>query len=149
MTCCSLATKTAFGLPAAGPKETEMQHTVDEGTRDRLLEASRDSIYCTQYLRNHRFGEYQAFKKYYVVQHGLRAKVALAEVELDLSRWEDARKSLAESEATLSGLKKYIQSKCLIVAKTEHLEKRLKVGWDRLKSNQYRSDLAAKGNVAH
>ena len=84
-------------------------------------------------------------KRYFVFQHGLRAKVALAEVELDLFMWEDARKHLGESAGYLSGLRGYIKSKRLNVSKTGSLEERLKVGWDRFKCKGKRSDLAANG----
>jgi serine/threonine protein kinase len=100
-------------------------HKADEETQARLLEAGKDHAYCARYLVSHNFGESQAFKTYYVDQHGLRAWVALAEVELELSMREDVKKHIAEGEQSLHDLNAHIESNKLKVAKTTRLARRL------------------------
>jgi serine/threonine protein kinase len=109
----------------------------DSASLARLVAARKDYDYCALYLKNRKFGEKQALIKYYVIQHRLRATVALADVELDLSSWEEATKHLDEGEESLRGLSKYIESNRLEVAKTTYLEQRIKDGRSRL---QHRSE---------
>jgi hypothetical protein len=101
--------------------------------------ARKDYDYCALYLKNRKFGEKQVLIKYYVIQHRLRATVALADVELDLASWEEATKHLDEGEESLRALSKYIESNRnrLEVAKPTYLEQRIKDGRSRL---QHRSE---------
>jgi hypothetical protein len=117
----------------------EKDHDLNKADSDslaRLVAARKDYDYCALYLENRKFGE-QALIKYYVIQHRLRATVALADVEMDLSSWDEATKHLDEGEEALRDLSKYIESKRLEVAKRTYLEQRIKDGRSRL---QHRSE---------
>jgi serine/threonine protein kinase len=111
------------------------QHTANTETLARLVDAELDSRFCTKYLKYHKFGkELHPYKVYFVLQHGLRAMVVRAEIEIDLSLLQDARKTLSECELSLEALLDYIDSNELKVAKTELLEKRIKKVRDRLRT---------------
>jgi serine/threonine protein kinase len=122
--------------------EKDREHDkADLDTRHRLVEARKDFDYCTQYLDHWDFRGDHAEFEYYVIQHGLRATVTLAEVELDLSLWEEAKIHLDEGEESLRRLRKHIESdrmreaiklKKLTVAKTTYLEQRITDGRGRL-----------------
>jgi serine/threonine protein kinase len=108
-----------------GEKDREGRTATTE-TRTRLLEARKDFDYCAQYLEKWKF-EDQVRKKFYVMQHGLRARVTLAEVELDLAMWPEAKQHLDECRKLAGQLAKYIESNKneLKVPSTDRMEERI------------------------
>ena len=109
---------------------------VDSNTRARLVEAGKDFDYCSRYLENHYFGEYHALKAYYVIQHRLRATVALAEVEVDLAMPGEAEKHLKECRKSAGRLATYIAWKKLSVPPADQFEERIKDAFSRLRSDR-------------
>ena len=85
-------------------------HLTGSKTRDRLVNADNDFGYCAKYLDNCSFGERQVQNVFYVMQHRLRTRVTLAEVELDLAMPAEANQHLDECRESAGRLAKYIES---------------------------------------
>jgi serine/threonine protein kinase len=122
--------------------------TIGDETRLWLVQAVKDSEYCTRYLDRWTFKD-QDRKRYFVMQHKLRANVVLAEVEMGLSLWEDAKRHVDQGEASLCRLNKYIESKKLKVPKTTQLAQRLKDCRKNLESERKPSKPAANAPRTH
>jgi serine/threonine protein kinase len=106
----------------------EQERETGSGSPDalhRLVEAGKDYDYCTLFLEEMDFGVTQPLKKFYVMQHRLRTRVTLAEVELDLLMPQEAKQHLEECRELAGQLAKYIESNKLKVPSTDRMEERI------------------------
>jgi serine/threonine protein kinase len=105
----------------------------DSQTRIRLVEADNDFDYAAQYLGKCSFGEKRNVRNtFYVMEHRLRARVTLAEVELDVAMPGETRKHLEECRESAYRLAKYIESNKLKVPPADQFEGRIKDAFRRL-----------------
>jgi serine/threonine protein kinase len=99
--------------------------SVNSQTLRRLEEAREDFDFCSRFLAERSFGDTQSEKKYYVMQHGLRTKVATAEVELAIGPLPEAKKHLDECGRALRDLDDYIDANYPKAPPTTPLKQRI------------------------